>query len=285
MAKMFRYMHIGRAGITQLVEYQLPKLKVAGSSPVARSIFHTSLMTRRTRMLPVLLAVALGLAGLLACGGPSKSVNQQGPFDQAVAKFVAGDYRGTISRMEKIVAATTDEAVKRDAYAYIGRSHMALGETDEAIEAFTMGTHYGDRGPCVEYLEMLKQYVEGNPNALHMREGVTRSELAGAIVRMMDETATAGLTPGGPTPLAILAGRGWMPAAADGAEHADDEVTRASLYVIVTRILAGRGQAAQIDAIMPGGYGAALRAADSVSGTEALAILEKVRQVPEKNGR
>ena len=241
-------------------------------------------MTRRLRMLPVLLAVALGLAGLSACGGPS-SVKKEGEFDQAVERFVAGDYRGTISRMEKIVAASTDEAVKRDAYAYIGRAHMALGETDEAIDAFTMGAHYGDRGQCVAYLELLKQYVEGNPNALHAREGVTRSELAGAIVRMMDETATAGLSPGGPTPLAIVAERGWMPAAPDGAEHADDVVTRASLYVIVSRILAGRGQGSQVDAILPGGYNAALRAQDPVSGTEALAILERVRQVPEKNGR
>ena len=29
------------AGVTQLVEYQLPKLKVAGSSPVARSMKYT----------------------------------------------------------------------------------------------------------------------------------------------------------------------------------------------------------------------------------------------------
>ena len=29
----------GRAGIAQLVEYKLPKLGVAGSNPVARSIF------------------------------------------------------------------------------------------------------------------------------------------------------------------------------------------------------------------------------------------------------
>jgi hypothetical protein len=241
-------------------------------------------MTRRFCMLPVLLAVALGLAGLLACGGPS-SVTKQGEFDKAVERFVAGDYRGTISRMEKIVAASGDEAVKRDAYAYIGRAHMALGETDQAIDAFTMGAHYGDRGQCVEYLELLKQYVEGNPNALHAREGVTRSELAGAIVRMMDETATAGLNPGGPTPLAIVAERGWMPATPDGAGHADDVVTRASLYVIVTRILSGRGRADQVDAVMPGGYNAALRAQEPVSGMEALAILERVRQVPEKNGR
>lgn len=237
-------------------------------------------------MLQVLLAAALVLAGVMACGGPASDVQKTGEFDQAVERFVAGDYRGAITRMEKIVAgSTTDVAVKIDAYAYIGRAHMALGETEDAITAFTMGARYGDRGPCIEYLELLKQYVEGNPSALHVREAVTRSELAGAIVRMMDETATASMNPGGPTPLAMLAGRGWMPAAPDGAEHAEDAVTHASLYVIVSRILGGRGRADQVNVIMPGGYDAALRAREPVSGTEALAILERVRQVPEKNGR
>lgn len=225
------------------------------------------------------------MAMFMACGGPKSGVEKQADFDQAVERFVAGDYRGAIARMERIAAAAADENVKRDAYTYIGRAHMALGETEEAISAFTMGVHYGDRGACVEYLELLKQYVEGSPDALHVREFVTRGELAGAIVRMMDETATAGLDPGGPTPLAILAARGWMPAPPDGSEHADDAVTRASLYVIVSRILAGRGRTDQITVIMPGGYSSALHAQDAVSGTEALAVLERVRQVPERNGR
>ena len=235
-------------------------------------------------MLQVLLAGALVLAGVMACGGPA-SEQKAGEFDQAVERFVAGDYRDTITRMEKIAGSTTDVAVKIDAYAYIGRAHMALGETEDAITAFTMGARYGDRGPCIEYLELLKQYVEGNPNALHVREAVTRSELAGSIVRMMDETATASMNPGGPTPLAMLAERGWMPAAPDGAEHAEDAVTHASLYVIVSRILGGRGRADQVSVIMPGGYDAALRARAPVSGTEALAVLERVRLVQEKNGR
>src|SRR5258705_9584638 len=132
-------------------------------------------MTRRNRMLQVLLAGALMLAGIMACGGPA-SQPKAGEFDQAVERFVAGDYRGTIERMEKIAESTTDVAVRIDAYAYIGRAHMALGETEDAISAFTMGAKYGDRGPCIEYLELLKQYVEGNPNGLHMREAVTRSE-------------------------------------------------------------------------------------------------------------
>ena len=37
IVKLYNYLH-QRAGITQLVEYELPKLRVAGSNPVARSI-------------------------------------------------------------------------------------------------------------------------------------------------------------------------------------------------------------------------------------------------------
>lgn len=276
-------MHIRGAGITQLVEYQLPKLKVAGSSPVARSI-SISPMWRSPRMHVLVLFGALWLAGILACAS-SVDRSSGSDFDRAVERFVAGDYTGTIDRMERIAQETADPAVKQDAYAYIGRAHMALGDTDAAIGAFTLGAHYGDRGPCIEYLELLKQYIEGNPDGLHLQEAVTRAELAGAIVRMMDETATEGMSPGGPTPLEIVAGRGWMPATPDGQPHADAPVTRAALYVIVSRILAGRGRADQVDVIMPGGYEAALRAEVPVSGADALAILERVRLVQEKHGR
>ena len=58
-------------------------------------------MKRRSRIRFLLLVGALGLVGLLACGGPSSTVEKQGEFDKAVERFVAGDYRGTISRMEK----------------------------------------------------------------------------------------------------------------------------------------------------------------------------------------
>jgi hypothetical protein len=234
----------------------------------------------------MLLAFLAGLVGLgiMACAS-SVEKKPSNDFDRAVERFVAGDYRGTIERMQKVADAAEDPAVKQDAFAYIGRAHMALGDTDAAVSAFTMGAHYGDRGPCVEYLQILKQYIEGDPDALHVEEAVTRGELAGAMVRMMDETATAGVTPGGPSPLEIAAQRGWMPAPPDGEMHADAPVTRAALYVIVSRILAGRGRADQIDVIMPGGYDAALRSDEPVSGTEALAILERVRLVAEKHGR
>ena len=280
-------MQIGGAGITQLVEYQLPKLKVAGSSPVARSISNSP-MPHSPRMRLLFLAGVISLAGILSVGLSCTSAvdeKPRGDFDKAVERFVAGDYRGTIERMEKIAEESPDPAVRQDAYAYIGRSHMALGETEAAIDAFTLGAHEGDRGECVEYLKQLKQYVEGDPGALHVEEAVTRGELAGAIVRMMDETATESVRPDGPPPLEVLAQRGWMPAAPDGGTHADAPVTRASLYVIVSRILAGRGRTDQIDVIMPGGYESALKSKDPVSGTEAMAVLERVRLVQEKHGR
>ncbi len=236
------------------------------------------------RMRPDRTMIVVWLAAALGCA-PASDVRPRSDFDRAVEQFVAGNYRGTIERMEKIAASTDDASVKQDAYAYAGRSHMALGETDAAIDAFTLGAHYGDRGPCVEYLELLKQYVEGDPEALHVREAVTRAELAGAMVRMMDETATEGITPGGPTPLEIAARHGWMPAAPDGKEYADAPVTRAALYVIVSRILAGRGRTDQIDVVLPGGYERALRSDEPLSGAEALAVLERVRLVPEKRGR
>ena len=39
IAKVGRYNNFEKAGVAQLVEYKLPKLGVAGSNPVARSIF------------------------------------------------------------------------------------------------------------------------------------------------------------------------------------------------------------------------------------------------------
>ena len=281
---MVPYQHVRGAGITQLVEYQLPKLDVAGSSPVARSI-HVSLMARTPRIFPRRLVVTLWLLALAACA-PAVDHDPRGEFDRAVASFVSGDYQATVDRMEKVIAGTDDDAVKREGYTYIGRAQMAMGNSEAAMTAFRLGAHYGDRGPCIAYLEVLKQYVEGDPGALHVREAITRGELAGAIVRMMDEGVAHGeAATTGPTPLAVLASRGWMPALPDGNEHAEDPVTRAALYVIAARILAQAGRADRIEAVVPGGYRQALGGVQLTSGAEALAVLERVRSLKEPNGR
>ena len=269
--------HVRGAGITQLVEYQLPKLKVAGSSPVARSI--SSFSMHRTDRIPGLrIAAALVIAGALACA--SAAPDRSRDLDGAVEEFIAGDYRDAVSELDAVIRESTDPAVQREAYTYLGRAYMALGETDAAVDAFTRGIQLGDTGPCVAYLSLLKQYVEGKPSGLHMSEALTRGQLAGAVARMfLDGVSTDA---NGPTPVAQLERRGWMPPLADGHDHAADPVTRAALYVVAARILSDAGHADQTGRVMPGGYRAAMLSTEPVSGTEALAVLERVRALTTK---
>ncbi len=232
---------------------------------------------RNTRIL--LAAVAVG--AVLACA-PAETVKSRSDLDRAVGLYVAGDYRSAANRLEQVARDALDDATRREAYTYLGRSHMALGETDDAIRAFMLGVRYGDQGPCVEYLEVLKRYQEGSPEGLHILETITRGELAGAAVRVLDD---AEVDPKGPTPIQIAEKRGWFPALPDGREHADEPVTRAALYVFVSRVLAGTGVRGGAGQVMPGGFRGALNNAGPVSGNEAIAVLERVRALKEKHGR
>src|SRR5262245_20353292 len=174
MAKMLLSQQVKRAGITQLVEYQLPKLKVAGSSPVARSISLDSM--RRTLLGIIRLAALVSIAAVLACSSAPPSPRSD--LDRAVQTFIDGDYRTAVKQLDAVIAASDDPALEREAYAYLGRAHMELGETDMAVDAFNRGIKLGDRGPCVAYLEILKQQIEGQPSGLHMSDVLTRGQLA-----------------------------------------------------------------------------------------------------------
>ena len=277
MAKMLLSQHVRGAGITQLVEYQLPKLKVAGSSPAARSI-PLCPMRRALRKTGISIAAFALLAGLWSCASAPPS--PRASLDDAVEEFVDGEYRSAVTQLEDVLRASTDTAVLREAYTYLGRAHMALGETDEAVDAFTRGVQMGDRGPCIAYLELLKQYVEGKPSALHMSDVMTRGQLAGAVARLFLNSGSG--DPSGPTPITQLERRGWMPVLADGDDHANEPVTHAALYVLAAQILSEAGRADQADRVMPGGYRAAARTTQPVSGAEGLAVLERVRALTTK---
>jgi hypothetical protein len=233
----------------------------------------------RTLCIPGLrIAAALSIAGTLACA--SAGPNPRRDLDRAVGKFVAGDYRAAVAELDAVIAASSDPAVQREAYTYLGRAHMALGETDAAVDAFSRGVQLGDTGPCVAYLSLLKQYVEGKPSGLHMSETLTRGQLAGAVARMFLGGVSGDAS--GPTPIAQLERRGWMPRLADGDDHAAAPLTRAALYVVAAHILADAGAADRAETAMPGGYRAAARSTKPVSGTEALAVLERVRALATK---
>jgi hypothetical protein len=223
------------------------------------------------------------LATLVLACAPAATVDSRSDLDRAVGLYVAGDYGGAVDRLQDVARAAPDDATRREAYTYLGRSYMALGDTGAAIDAFLLGVQYGDRGPCVEYLEVLKQYQEGSPEGLHILDTITRGELAGAAVRVLGDGRP--LDPSGPTPIEMVEKRGWFPAMPDGQSHADDPVTRAALYAFVGRVLAGAGLPEHADAVMPGGYRRAMDDPEPVSGSDAIAVLERVRALKEKNGR
>jgi hypothetical protein len=234
---------------------------------------------RRRSRIPT---AAVLVAGLVACA-PSATLDGRSDLDRAVAVYVAGDYRSAAGRLETVAREATDDATRREAYTYLGRSYMALGETEAAMDAFTLGVQYGDRGPCVEYLEVLKRYQEGSPAGLHIRDAITRGELAGAAVRVLGDGKP--LDPQGPAPIEILEERGWLPVLPDGDDRPDEPLTRAALYVFVGRVLADAGLSGRADEVMPGGYRRAMEDPAPVSGAETVAVLERVRALKEKHGR
>lgn len=226
--------------------------------------------------------MVLTAAAVVACA-PATTVDSRSDLDRAVALYVSGDYRSAAAKLEEVAREAVDDATRREAYTYLGRSHMALGETAAAIDAFTLGVQYGDQGPCAEYLTVLQRYQEGSPEGLHILESITRGELAGAAVRVLGDGAP--LDPNGPAPIAIAEERGWWPALADGSDRAGEPVSRAALYAFVGRVLAEAGLPGRTDDVMPGGYRRAMNDPAPVSGSDAIAILERVRALLEKNGR
>jgi hypothetical protein len=93
------------------------------------------------------------------------------------------------------------------------------------------------------------------------------------------------LDPNAPTPIRRLEQRRWMTPLADGADHADDPVTAAALYVIVARMLAAANLSGHAREVMPAGYRSALAEERAVSGAQALAVLERVQSLKEHYGR
>jgi len=232
-------------------------------------------MRRTLRFCTIRLAALVSIAAVLACSSAPPSPRSE--LDRAVESFVDGNYAKAVEQLEAVIAANEDPVLRREAYAYLGRSHMALGETDLAVDAFNRGVKLGDRGPCVAYLEILKQQIEGQPSGLHMSDVLTRGQMAGAIARMF--LGGVSTDAAAPSPIAQVESKGWMPAMPDGADHANEPVTHAALYVVASRILYDAGASDQADRVMPGGYRAAARKTEPVSGSEGLAILERVRSL------
>jgi cytochrome c-type biogenesis protein CcmH/NrfG len=84
-------------------------------------------MRRALRKTGISIAAFALLAGLWSCASAPPS--PRASLDDAVEEFVDGEYRSAVTQLEDVLRASTDTAVLREAYTYLGRAHMALGET------------------------------------------------------------------------------------------------------------------------------------------------------------
>jgi hypothetical protein len=219
-----------------------------------------------------LCAVLTGLTMLAGCSGATRSPR----IDPAIALFVSGQYEQAIERLNDLAASLESEAALREVYYYLGRSHLALGHHHRAIDAFSAGVAYGDTGACVEYLEQLRTVIAGEEKSVVRSERVTRRQLAAAIARRFlggdssDES------------LRDVVANGWMAMLPDGSFHGDAHVTRASLYVVCSRMLAQWG----LDTGVLGPYreGTAVRGGEPVSGAEVSSLLDELVMLRKRNG-
>jgi len=226
------------------------------------------------------------LVGVLAagCSGPSRTPAGKA-IDPAVALFVSGQYPQAIERLQQLAASTRSEEELREIYYYLGRSYLAMGRADQAIDAFSAGVAYGDRGACVEYLEQLQAYVGTREGSMLRSEDVTRRQLAaGLLRRVIGESGGEGTTSfdDPDAALRVVVERGWMRALPDGQLHGDAAVTRAALYVVMSRVVADLG----LDARSLDEYRTTFteRGSERVTGPEVMSLLDTIAGMRKGHG-
>jgi hypothetical protein len=282
-----------------VVEYQLPKLRVAGSSPVARSIHFSGHMSHshQSTLAGAVVALSLTLIGLSSCssGGPGHSRSE---LDRAIEFYIAGDYDEAVERLDKLSKTTESEERLREIYLYLGRSFVELEQYSQAIDAFTAGAAYGGGLIFEEYLTRLGVVVSVAPKILAASDKITRAQLAALIDKMFFGVKDIG-APSDEGRQDVSVGpstsvqRGVVPTLPDGEFHGNDFVTRAAFYVVVARLIEDTGIPGGPTSFFDGGFSWVLSPSggttdvgriDYISGREALDTLQRLAEVRRTNG-
>jgi tetratricopeptide (TPR) repeat protein len=194
----------------------------------------------------------------------------QNEIDPAVALYLEGRYDEAIEAFESLLDTADNDDTRNEIYYFLGRSYMAKDDMSAAVDAFSAGVHLGDRGPCLEYLQMLQPRFEGAPAAIRRLPAVTRGQLSALVIRWV--AAGHGAVPSG-VPIEQMAERGWLRRLPDGQLHPEAEVTRASLHVFMARMCADIG-------CVGGTAGAYPLSDETITGIELLQRLERVMPWP-----
>jgi len=196
-------------------------------------------------------------------------------IDPAIALYLEGRYEEAIESFESLLDTADDDRTRIEIYYFLGRSYMQLDDMSAAVDAFGAGVQLGDRGPCLEYLQLLQPRFEGAPEAIRRLPAVTRGQMCSLVARWV--AASRGALPSG-APIEAIAARGWIARMPDGELHAEAEVTRAALHVFIARMC--------VDIPCTGGGPGAYPLSDeTVTGIELVQRLEAVMPWPVPVGK
>ena len=199
----------------------------------------------------------------------------QNEIDPAIALYLEGRYDDAIEAFESLLDTAEDDRTRIEIYYFLGRSYMQKDDMSAAVGAFGAGVRLGDRGPCLEYLQMLQPRFEGVPDAIRRQPTVTRGQLAALVTGWVASSRDA--LPSG-VPIEEMEARGWMRRLPDGELHPQAKVTRASLHVFMARMCAD----IECTGSGPGTYPLS---DETITGIELLQRLESVMPWPAPTGK
>jgi hypothetical protein len=225
--------------------------------------------------------VLAGVALLAGCTGAGQTP-RRADIDSAIALFVDGRYQQAIERFDALAANTQSDEILREVYTYLGRSYLALGQNDRAIDAFAAGVSCGDTGACVDYLEQLQAVISGDTRSMRRSETITRRQLASALAREFIFEGDVTVPDDPDEILRQVTGRGWMDVLPDGALHGNATVTRAAFLVTMSRITSQFGFGRTL--LWPLSVDLARRGSEPVGGAEVAATLEELAALRKQYG-
>jgi hypothetical protein len=239
-------------------------------------------------------AIFIPLLLIISCS-PSKRTSTQSSLDTAIEQYISGRYEAAREELSILTHNLQGEELCT-AYLYLGRSHLALGETDRAAEAFSMGSITCGDELFEEYLMQVRDNLRATPGALISAVSITRAQYA-CLLRHYFEAGGNGALPTVPADIeshwaqeAIVGvlRSGYMESLPDGAFYPDEPLSRAAFVFHTGRLikLLSKDSSIDLEGAFPEGverkihyYAGVAGTADGsplISGSDAVNLLDNI---------
>jgi len=199
-------------------------------------------------------------------------------MDAAIALFVSGEYGDAVVALNDVIESNDDMGIRLEAYCYLGRAHLELGDKNAAVGAFRTAVHLGDMGPSVDYLARLSAELESRPGTIDRSLSVSRRQLAASLVRILQPDPRSGALDTTEPALERVVAAGWMIRIPDGELHPAEPVTRSAFFITVSRLLTESGLSEAASVFPSVDY----RSTELITGRELAPVLERIAQLRTK---